>query len=139
MNNNPFSLENKTILDTYKSIDEDTISENENLQIELIKRSFLIKGFNEKDAIKYAKLAMDAEDPVEEAKNALNSLVAYGEKDLQDKVDAEKAKKQAEIDKEKTKLEELKSKVNSAPDLIPGYKLNSLTKERIFDSITSLS
>lgn len=131
-------LERKSVLEQYKAVTEEMINENENLQFELIKRSFLIKGFTDKEAIKYAKSAINTEDPVEEATNALNSLVAHEEKVLQETVEVEKAKKQAELEKEEQKIKELKSKVNSAADLIPGYKINSITKEKVFDSITSI-
>lgn len=131
-------VDSKSVLAQYKALTEDQIENNENLQFELLKRNFLVKGFDDKDAIKYAKLAYEAEDSIEEAKLALNSLVAHEEKVLQEKIDSEKANKQKQIEAETAKLEELKSKINTASDIIPGIKINSLTKEKVFESMTNI-
>lgn len=121
----------------YKKLTEEVIENNTALQKELIRRSFLVKGFDEEKAAKYADLAMKDDNAIEEAKLAKNSLVAHEEKLLQDSIEAEKAKKQAKLDEEVKKLEDLKSKITETSELIPGIKFNSSFKDKAFSSMTT--
>lgn len=121
----------------YKKLSDEVIESNAPLQKELIRRSFLIKGFDEEKAAKFAELAMKDENALEEAKLAKNSLVAHEEKLIQDKINQEKLVKQAKLDEEVKALEDLKSKITETSDLIPGIKFNSTFKDKAFSSMTT--
>jgi len=122
----------------YESISDEIISEEgkDQLRAELIKRSFLIKGFDEKTSKEYALLALQSPDAVDKAIAAKNALVAQGKKAMQDEIDNKAAELQNRRKKEEDLLSSLKSKVNETSEIIPGIKVNSRTKDKIFSSMT---
>lgn len=127
----------KSNAEQYKKLTDDVISKNEKLQHELIRRDFLLKGFDEQKATKFANLAMEDENAYEEALLAKNSLVAHEEGILNTQISEAVAKKQALIDKEVKDIEDLKSKITETSDLIPGIKFNSSFKDKTFASMTT--
>ncbi len=127
--------QSKANADQYATITDETLEARPALQEELIKRSFLAKGFDLEKASKYATMAMKGDDPIEESKEARNSLVAYEEEKLQEDIRTRKQKQadaQAKSDKD---LADLKSKITDATEVIPGIKVNSNTREKIFQSM----
>lgn len=121
----------------YKNLSDEEIKKNPNLQKELFKRTFLVKGFDVKEAEKFAMLAVSQATGGEDAINAKNSLIAHEEKTLEAKILSSKQKTQQEAEAEKVKLAKLKSKVEETSEILPGIKVNSPTKLKIFESITT--
>jgi len=127
--------QSKANADQYSTISDEVLESRPALQEELIKRSFLAKGFDLEKASKYATMAMKGDDPIEESKEARNSLVAYEEEKLQEDIRTRKQKQldaQAKADKD---LADLKSKITDATEVIPGIKVNSTTRDKIFQSM----
>lgn len=127
----------KSNSEQYTNITDDSLENKPALQEELIKRSFLIKGFTLEQAAKYSALAMKGDDPVEESKEARSSLIAYEE----DKISADiNTRKQSQIEakaKADKDLSDLKSKLTDSTEVIPGIKVNSTTRDKIFNSMTT--
>lgn len=121
----------------YEKITDETLETRPDLQAELIKRSFIVKGFDAEKATKYAVLAMKGDDPIEDAKEARNALVAFETSKLQEDVSARKQKQQEDMESAQKELASLKSKVLETSEVIPGIKVNSVTRERIFNSMTT--
>lgn len=121
----------------YNNLDDEKIKNAPAVQRELIKRNFLIKGFDIQTAEKYADRSIAAESGLEDAINAKKSLVAHEESLLQAEIDEAKETKRLALETEKLTLEKLKSKVNETPEVIKGIKVNSTTKDRIFNSMTT--
>jgi hypothetical protein len=122
----------------YENITEDQIEESEDLQFELIRRKFLITGSDDASAVKYAKLAIENGLGEEDAKSAKDSLVNYEkgiiEKQLRERVEETKRKEKEETER----LSKLKSTINEKSDLLPGITINSVTKEKIYNSLTNV-
>lgn len=121
----------------YKSLDNDKIKQSPALAKELIRRNFVVKGFSPEDAEKYSTLAIKEASVGYEAIKAKNSLIEFEEKQLQDQINKSKEERTAKIEKEKTALAALKSKVEETSEVLPGIKINSLTKNKIFESMTT--
>lgn len=123
--------------DQYSNLDDNKISEAPALQKELIKRSFLIKGITAEDADKYATLAVNGGTGAEDALKAKQALIDYTKGQVQAKIDASKAEKEAQIAEEKARLEALKSTVKEKSEILPGIKVNSNTRDKVFKSLTT--
>jgi hypothetical protein len=129
--------ETKSNAAQYEKITDDALETRLDLQAELIKRSFLIKGFDAEKATKYAVLAMKGDAPLEDAKEARNALVAFENSKLQEDINARKLKQETDLATAQKELASLKSKVLESSEVIPGIKVNSVTRERIFKSMTT--
>lgn len=130
-------IQNKSNSEQYEKISDELIEKNEQLQFELIRRSFLIKGIDEKTASKLATKSIEDEEAIDEAIEARDTLIEYENNLLQEKVTKAKEKAEASISAEKTKFESLKSKINENSEILPGVKVNSQTKDKIFNSMTT--
>lgn len=130
-------INSKSNSEQYTKITDEVIENNEQLQFELLRRSYLIKGVDEKTAHKLAQKLLDDEDAVNEAIEARDALIEYEDKNIQEKLTKAKEKEEASIKAEKEKLEALKSKINEKSDIFPGIKVNSQTKDKIFSSMTT--
>jgi hypothetical protein len=130
-------IQTKANSEQYEKLTDELIEANEQLQFELIRRSFLIKGIDEKTASKLATKSVEDEDSLDEALEARQALIDYENKTLQDKITKAKEKADANLNAEKVKLESLKSKINENSEILPGVKVNSQTKDKIFNSMTT--
>ena len=127
----------KSNADQYEKITDEHIISRPELGKELIKRSFLIKGFDAAKADKYASLATKGDSFQEDAVDARNALVAYENSKIEKEITT---RKQAIIDNEKAAQEalaNLKSTVLETSEVIPGLKVNSKQREKIFASMTT--
>ena len=130
-------IQTKSNSEQYEKLSDELIEKNEQLQFELIRRSFLIKGIDEKTAYKLATKSVEDEDAINEAIEARDTLVEYENNILQEKVTKAKERADAILNTEKTKLDSLKSKINENSEILPGVKVNSQTKDKIFNSMTT--
>lgn len=123
--------------DQYEKVSDEDIFERPELAQELIKRSFLIKGFDNNKASKYAALATKGDSFQEDAVDARDALVAYENDRLEKEIST---RKQSLIDNQEqaqAALSKLKSTVNETSEVIPGMKVNSKQREQIFASMTT--
>lgn len=124
-------------LSEYNSVSEDQIKSSKPLQKELFKRSFLVKGFDAESAEKYAELALTSPTVEEDAVKTKETLVAHITGLLEtEKEEALNAKTELQK-KEEELITSLKSKINESSQILPGITVNSNTKEKIFNSLTT--
>lgn len=121
----------------YKNITDDQISAAPALAKELIKRSFIIKGFTDDQADKYASLALKSDTAIDEATEARDSLITYEEDQIKKEIETKKAERIVKDKEVVDKISALKSKVTETSEIIPGIKVNSTTKDKIFESMTT--
>lgn len=124
-------------LEQYKRIDDEKIKSEPRLQFELIRRSLIVDGASEEKARKYANNIVNSDEAEEEALQAKLALIKFEEDQLNESLEKAKLDKQKEKEKADNELAELKSKINSASEIIPGVKINSQTKEKIYTSLTT--
>lgn len=127
----------KANADQYAKITDANITARPDLGKELIKRSFLVKGFDMEKASKYAELAANGDDFQKDAVDARNALVAFENSRIEDEVNT---RKQDKLDNEKaaeSALATLKSSITDKSEVIPGIKINTSTREKIFKSMTT--
>ena len=129
--------EKKSNAQAYKNITEEAIEENDNLQLELIKRNFLIKGIDAETATKLATNIASSDESIEEAIKAKNALIKYEEDNLKEEIKKAKETADKKLKDEQDRIDSLKSKVNENTEVLPGIKVNSVTKEKIFTSMVT--
>jgi len=123
----------------YERLSDDLIKENANVGYELIRRKFIIDGVSEDKAAKYAQIAMKEDTAIEEAISAKQALIEYEKSLVADRIKEQEETKAARETKAREELAALRSKVLEANELIPGLKVNSSTKEKVYESITNPS
>ena len=124
----------------YEKITEDSLEAEDDQtmsgRLELIKRRYLAKGFDNNEVQSMLKRSVAANSTLEDSKLALRDLKsAEVAKLTKMKEDAASAKSQREAD-EKVRLEDLKKSINDTKEVIPGVKVNSRTKAKIYDTMT---
>lgn len=116
-------------------IDEESIATDENLRKQLIFQEFKTKGFSDEKAAKLTKRSFEADEDVEDAKAALNSL----KENLKEKFESEKLELEKERQKilkqEQERQTNIKNKVFGTDEIIKGYKINEGLKKKIFSEI----
>lgn len=130
-------VESKSVTEQYKALKDEAIEENPNLQFELIRRSFLIKGFDEAKAKRYAEKMMEGDDAIEEALTSKKALIEHEEETLKSKIKEKQESFDKRLKDEQNAIDSLKSKINENFEILPGVKVNSQTKDKIFNSMTS--
>lgn len=123
--------------DAYSRISEDVIESRPDIQAELIRRNFLVKGFSAEKANSYAALAMKGDDPIKEAIESRNALVAFEKGKIDQEINAGRQSQEDMLKEAEQALAALKSKVTETSEVIPGIKVNSPTREKIFKSMTT--
>ena len=123
----------KTTASQYEALTDEVIEGDEKMQHELVRRSFIVKGFSDAKAKAYA----DSLTSPEEAIAAKSELIAHSIAEVEQKSAANKAIKAAEAKKEAEYLSELKSKINESSEIIPGIKINATTKTKIYNSLVT--
>jgi len=124
-------------LETYNKITEGQIEENVQLQFELIRRSLLIKGISDDEAKEFAEAATQNDNASKVAIQAKNNLVEFEKTTISKKIEEAAEANQKIKEKEQETLNSLKSKINESSEIIPGIPINSKTKEKVFNSLTS--
>lgn len=130
-------IQSKAVTEQYKNITDKVIEDKPEIQYELIRRSFLIKGFDEVKAKKYTETIMEGEDALEEALEAKKALIDHEDTSFKDKLKEKQEAFDNKLKAEQTALDTLKSKVNENYEILPGVKVNSQTKDKIFNSMVT--
>lgn len=129
--------EKKSNAQAYKNISEEALEENEALQMELIKRSFIIKNIDVETATELASKIIKDDDSVDKAIKAKDALIKYEEDNLKEEIRKAKEITDNKLKNEQEKIDSLKSKVNENTEVLPGVKINSQTKEKVFSSMVT--
>ena len=125
-----------SVTNDLNSITEDELRNNADLRQELIKQDFIKQGLNETKAAKLAKLSADSGEDEADALEALISLRENITKEYQSKLQAQEQAKLDAQKKQEEDLARLKKEVNSVKEIIPGLKLTSAEKEKLYEQMT---
>lgn len=133
----PTYAQSASKLNEYKQVTDEHIKGSVPLQKELIRRNFINKNFSVEEAEKYASRVIEGNDAVEEANLALKNLVAHEESIIQAEIYQKKQEKLQQAETEKEELATLKSKVYETSEILPGIRITSVTKDKIYNSLTT--
>jgi len=129
--------EHTTSVAQYKAVTDDQITGNTELTTELIRRSLVGKGVDNETAIEMAAIQAGKPDADARGIKARQVLISNEETKLKDKIDSQKATREAKVADEREALLTLKTKIQTATEILPGIKLNTQTRNKIFDSMTT--
>ena len=129
----------KQSADMYSKIEESSLEADdaENFRKSLIVNDFLAKGFSQDDADKYAQRSLDLGEDIGDAKSALNRLQKSEQENISKMSAQAKAQQKAAEEAQGQRINDLKQKVNSSNEIVPGVKFNQQTKDKVFDLMTS--
>lgn len=113
----------------FKGVSEELLETNAQTRYEVIAIDFMNQGIEQDKALKLAKLALNDENNLQDAKDALQNIIAHKEAQF---------KKLVNDSKEKTELElnEIKDEIYKKETLLD-MKVNDITKGKLFDLITT--
>jgi len=126
----------KRNFDKYSKITEEDISDNEDLQIDLVSKALELRGYSAEEISEEIDGYKALENLAGKAKKALKGLpTAY--KGTIDKLEqGAKASEQARQDGIRQRVARMKKSVDNTPEIIPGIKLTKPTREKIIKSMT---
>jgi len=121
----------------FKNIDDEALADNKQLQADLIYQGFLIKGFSKEEASEYAiSIVKSDANAYDKALKSKDSIIKYNDDVLLKEIKAEEDKVKLKQEDNRKKLNELKTKIESSTELVPGITINKTTKDKIYNSIT---
>ena len=121
----------------YKAVTDAQITGNAELTTELIRRNLVSKGVDNETAAEMAAIQATKPDADARGIQAKQSLISHEESKLKDKIENNKTARENKIAAEKEALLDLKTKIQTATEILPGIKVNTQTKNKIFDSMTT--
>jgi hypothetical protein len=122
-------------LEQLKSIDAVEIESNLDLAKSLYRERLIRSGFSKEKADRYVKMAEDANTLTEEAFDSKEFLEADAQKTVDSKKTEAAAKKEEAKARQLEREEKIKKAVFDPEEFIPGVKVNSKLKEKIYESI----
>lgn len=121
----------------FKNIDDDKLANNVQLQADLIYQGFLIKGFSQEEATEYAvSIVKNDSNAYAKALKSKEAIIKYNDEAINKAIREEETAKLNKATEDRKKVVELKSKIDTANELIPGLTINQTTKDKVFTSIT---
>lgn len=129
--------ENASNVAQYQDVTPSQIEGNPKLVTELIRRSLVIKGVDNATATEMAEIQASKRDASARGATARQSLIDHEQGLLRGKIDAGKASRDQKVEDEKEALITLKAKIQQSDEVLPGVKVNSQTKNKIFNSMTT--
>jgi hypothetical protein len=130
--------ENLNNIELLNNITTESIESNENLRKELIAQDFIAKGISSDRAYKLADSSIQLGEDLDDAKEAYNSLKAIESERITKESEQLKLKKEKDLEAHKEKLSSLKTRVLEQDEIIPGFKVNSATKEKVYQNMTKV-
>lgn len=124
-----------------KSITEITneqIAENTELRRNLIKQSYLDKGFSEEKADRLTQDSFDLGRDAEDAVEARDESIRFEKQRIADEIALQEKNKQKAEEQQKAELKKLKDRVYKEQELIPGISFNKKTAEKVYESMTKV-
>lgn len=118
-----------------EGITDEVIAEDENLRKQLIFQEFKLKGFSDDKAQKLTERSFNADEDIEDAKSALQSLKTNLKERFNEEKEALEQEKLAKIEREKNQQKTIKEKVFKTDEIIKGYKINEGLKKKIYSEI----
>ena len=125
-----------TIEDAYSKITDEALSNDTELQEQLIVQNFKLKGLSDKQITTFLETSKDKETLFEDAKSAKDEVNAYIA-NQKDKMLKEAEREQREADeREKTLQKNIKSTVDGLTEILPGIKISAKEKTDLYDYMT---
>jgi hypothetical protein len=123
----------KESYDSYNAIADDDVEaeENKDLRFQLIKNSFLLKGFDDDKAEKLTKRAFDTGDDIDDAKTALLELKDYEKGNIENLKKEKELERKQLIEAQAKEYNMIKNYINTSEEIIPGIKINDDAKKNI--------
>lgn len=116
-----------------ESITKEELESNEELRKQIIKASFLQKGYDEKKADKLTQRSFDIGADLDDALESFEDIKAFHQQEKQRKIqEAEKARLKAQKDNEES-LKKLKETITSFTEIIPGFKISEKDKQKVYE------
>jgi hypothetical protein len=125
-----------TIEDSYGKITDEILSDDAQLQKDIIVQNYKLKGISDKKIEVFIKSAENDERLFEEAKDALSDINAYIAQQKQQSIDAAKTKQQEAEQKEKDLQVKIKGTIDGLEEILPGIKLSANEKTKLYDYMT---
>ena len=110
--------------------------DNQELRKALIIEDFKRKGFTDQKAANLAQRSIDIGVDLEDAKESLGNLLKDEEQRFQAQIQAEQQRKVQEEQRFKKSLEDLKKEIEATTEVIPGFKINKVNKDKLYELIT---
>jgi len=125
----------KTVENNLDSITEDILVSDQDLRKELIFQDFINQGFSEQKAQRLTDRSIEADDDIEDAKEALENI----KKGVKERYQAEiefKRKEQEEATKKYQKTQDtIKKNILEKEELVKGIKLNETARKQILSNM----
>jgi hypothetical protein len=124
------------IEDSYGKIIDELLSDDAELQEQLIINNLKLKGVSEKQIQALIKTSKEDERLFEDAKDArddINSYIANQRKEMLKKVEEEE---RTAIERDKELQKSIKSVIDSTEEILPGIKISATEKTKLYDLMT---
>lgn len=131
-------VKSKTNEQYYNSINEEDVENDENLKRQVIEAEFIQKGFSQEEAEESVDDIFDLGKEDDKAKKALQSLKRIESQRIEQIKEANKQKLIEDQERNKKEIEDLKNKVISSEEFIPGFPVSNTMKEKVFESMTKI-
>ena len=130
--------QNQQNIKALNGISDEAIESNEELRKTLITQGLIAEGLSEAKAVRSANRIIEAGDDLEEARDAYKAL-----KEIEgSRIAKETARLREEAvsnkEKEANKLAALKTNILETEEFIKGIKVNSSTREKVFNTMTKI-
>jgi hypothetical protein len=130
-----FFTRQKTVENQLDSITEEILLEDQDLRRQIIYQDFINQGFSQEKANRLTERSISADDDIEDAKEALESIKS----NLKDSYNKELENKKLEASKQekeyKDRQEKLKNKILKSEEIIPGFKVNEVIKKQVYKNM----
>jgi len=125
-----------TIEDAYSKVTDQVLSDDSELQKNIIMQDLKLKGLSDTKIQVFVKAAEDNDSLFEEAKEARDNINTYIAEQKQSKIEEAKTA-QAEADKTEAELQkQIKSTIEKTDEILPGIKLTPNEKTKLNDLMT---
>ena len=128
-----------SIIDNLGAIEDKDIQEDAELRAELIREDLKAQGWEDVRISKQIERLVKSGDDVEEALHSKTNIVALHKENLeleqQEKVQAQKDAKQAELDQ----LKKLKDEVYNMDNALGSIKVDGALKDKIYNAMTTVT
>jgi len=129
-------VQQQSLISNLKTIQDDEISSNEELRKNIIYQDFLLKGYSPEKAEKFTQRSIDIGEDVDDAKEALQSLIQIQEGELQKQMQLAEQAKAQKAEEDKKQLLSFKKYLEDAKEFIPGVKMTQKVAEKVFEQAT---
>jgi len=118
------------------SIDEEVLSDNLELQKNLVRNYYLSKGFNESKIEKMISKSLELDELEEEATEALSELKELEAERLEELKERTKQEQEEQRLAYEQTINNLNNTIKETKEIIPGIKLDDKAKKDLFNMIT---